>query len=270
MGALRSFSTVIRTEFLKAYRSRVPLVTTLGFMAFPVVGGLFMFIMKDPERAKAMGLVGTKAQLLSGGAADWQSYFDFLSVGTAGAGAIFFAFIIAWIFGREFSDNTAKELLALPIRRSTIVLAKFALSALWIMALSALLFLVSLGVGSVLALPGGSVGLSASSFRNLMAAAFLTLLTTPLVAWFAGAGRGYLAPLGWAFGTLGMSQIAGVLGWADRFPWAVPGAFSMMFSVMYGKEAQALGLHSYVLVVLTCVIGIAATVVFWRNADQAK
>jgi ABC-type transport system involved in multi-copper enzyme maturation permease subunit len=270
MTALTSFSSVLWTEMLKAYRSRVPLVTTLGFMAFPVVGGLFMFIMKDPERAQAMGLVGAKAQLLSGGAADWQSYFDFLSVGSAGAGAIFFAFIIAWIFGREFSDHTAKELLALPIRRSTVVLAKFALSALWIMALVVLLYLVGLGVGAALSLPGGSAELAGASFRSLMISSFLTLLLTPLVAWFAGAGRGYLAPLGWAFGTLGMAQIAGLMGWADRFPWAIPGAYSMMFSVMYGKDVEGLGLHSYVLVVLTCIIGVAATVVWWRSADQSR
>jgi ABC-2 type transport system permease protein len=267
---MKTFLSVLWIEFLKAYRSRVPLVTAAGFSLFPVIGGLFMYIMKDPERARAMGLIGAKAQLLSGGAADWQSYFDFLSVGTAGAGAILFAFIVAWIFGREFSDHTAKELLALPTRREVIVAAKFVLAALWIQGLTALIFLIGLGVGAAVSLPGWSLGLVWPSFWYLMGGTFLTLLLMPLVAWFASVGRGYLPPLGWAFGTLGMSQVAGLMGWGDRFPWAVPGVFSMMFSMMYGKDAQGLGLHSYLLVGLTCLAGVAATIIWWRSADQSR
>jgi hypothetical protein len=72
----------------------------------------------------------------------------------------------------------------------------------------------------------------------------------PFVAWYASVGRGYLPPLGWAIGTLALAQIAGVMGWADWFPWSVPGAFSMAFSLMYGEQAEQIGLHSYVLVSL--------------------
>jgi ABC-2 type transport system permease protein len=95
-------------EVLKARRSRVPLVIAAAFSVLPIVGGLFMIIISDPEGAREMGLVGAKAQLLSAGPADWTSYFQFLSMGTAMGGAILFSFITAWVFGREFSDHTAK------------------------------------------------------------------------------------------------------------------------------------------------------------------
>jgi ABC-2 type transport system permease protein len=267
---MNTFINAIWAEALKAYRSRVPWVTAAAFSMFPVVGGLFMAIMKDPEKARAMGLIGTKAQLLSGGESNWQTYFDFLGVGTAGAGAILFAFILAWIFGREFSDHTAKELLALPTRREVIVAAKFVVAALWIQALAVLIFLVGLGVGAVVSLPGWSAGLVWASFGSLMLSTFLTALLMPLVALFASAGRGYLPPLAWAFGTLGASQIAGLMGWGDRFPWAVPGMISMMFSMMYGQRVEGVGLHSYLLVLLACLVGLAATFAWWRSADQSK
>jgi ABC-type transport system involved in multi-copper enzyme maturation permease subunit len=111
---MTTFLSAFWAETLKACRSKVSWVTAAAFSVFPIVGGLFMVIMKDPAKAQAMGLIGAKAQLLSGGEANWQTYLDFLGVGTAAAGAILFAFIVAWIFGREFSDHTAKELLALP------------------------------------------------------------------------------------------------------------------------------------------------------------
>jgi len=257
-------------EALKARRSRVPLVTAVGFAVFPIVGGLFMIIMKDPEKARAMGLIGAKAQLLSGGAADWTAYFEFLSMGTAGAGAILFAFITAWIFGREFSDHTAKELLAVPTPREVIVGAKFVLTALWILGLTILIYVIGVGIGALIALPGWSLGLAWAKFWSLLITALLTFMLMPLVAWFASAGRGYLPPLGWAFGTLGLAQVAGLMGWGDWFPWSVPGLFSLMFSLVYGQRAEQIGVHSYVVVLLAFVTGLAATFAWWRSADQSR
>jgi ABC-2 type transport system permease protein len=103
-----------------------------------------------------------------------------------------------------------------------------------------------------------------------MLSTFLTSLLMPFVALFASVGRGYLPPLGWAFGMLGMAQVAGLMGWGDRFPWAVPAMVSMMFSVVYGKDAQPVGTLSYLLVALTFLVGTAATFAWWRSADQSR
>jgi ABC-2 type transport system permease protein len=266
---MNAFLSALWAEVLKARRSKVSLMTAVGILILPVVGGLFMVIMKDPEQARAMGLIGAKAQLLEG-AADWPTYFQFISLGTAGAGAILFAFISAWVFGREFTDHTAKELLALPTRRETIVAAKFVLTALWMLGLTLLIFVVGLGIVTVIGVPGWSLELAWTSFWSLLTTVFLTFMLMPCVAWFASVGRGYLPPLGWAFFTLALAQIAGLMGWGDWVPWAVPGLFSMMFSVVYGQRAGPVGIHSYVLVLLTFIVGVATTFVWWRSADQAR
>ncbi len=96
---MNAFLSAFWAETLKARRSKVSWVTAAAFSIFPIVGGLFMIIMKDPEQARAMGLIGAKAQLLTAGVADWPTYFDFLTLGTTAGGAILFAFITAWIFG---------------------------------------------------------------------------------------------------------------------------------------------------------------------------
>lgn len=264
------FLAAFWAEALKALRSKVPWVSAAGFSVFPIVGGLFMMIMQDPEGARAMGLIGAKAQLLSGGAADWPAYFEFLSVGVVGGGAILFAFVTAWVFGREFSDRTAKELLALPTPRETVVAAKFALTALWIVGLAVLIFALGLGIGTAIGLAGWSGELAWTSFWTLAITVLLTLMLMPFVALFASAGRGYLPPLAWAFATLGLAQVAGLLGWGDWFPWSVPGLFSLMFSVVYGQHAAQIGIHSYVMVLLTFVVGMAATFAWWLRADQAR
>lgn len=253
-------------ETLKARRSRVSLLSVIGFGLFPFVSGLFMVILKDPAAAQAMGLISMKAQLVAG-TADWPTFFDMLLQSTAMGGFILFAFIIAWIFGREFSDHTAKELLALPTPRGSIVGAKFLLAALWGLGLTLMLFLVGLGVGAAVGLPGWSLELAWSSFRLILSIAGLNLMLMPFVALFASAGRGYLPPLGWAIFSFVLAQLISVLGWGSWIPWSVP----VLLSGMYGPQgAEQVGMHSYVLVLLAAIAGIMATFVSWQRTDQVR
>ena len=46
--------------------------------------------------------------------ADWNSYFGILTQSIGVGGVLIFGFVASWIFGREYSDGTAKDLLALP------------------------------------------------------------------------------------------------------------------------------------------------------------
>ncbi len=150
---MKTFLSALWAETLKARRSKLPWFIGGGFMILPLVSGLFMVILKDPERAKDLGIISMKAQL-TGGVADWPSFFEMIKMGTGIAGAILFAIITAWVFGREFSDHTAKELLALPTPRGIIVGAKFALTLLWIMGITLAIFVVGLGVGAAVDIPG--------------------------------------------------------------------------------------------------------------------
>jgi len=262
---MNAFVAAFWAEALKARRSRVTLGTTAGFLVLPLIGGLFMIILKNPEQARALGLISVKAQLV-GGTADWPAFWSLLRQGAAVGGGMIFAFITAWVFGREFSDHTAKELLAVPTPRRTIVGAKFVLLALWALVLTVLVFVVALGVGAAVGMPGWSLTLAWASGGTLLLIACLLLQLMPLVALAASAGRGYLPPLGWALSTLVFAQIAVVLGWGDWFPWAVPA----LASGMTGPGAEGIGLHSYLVVLLVFLVGMAATFAWWQHADQAR
>jgi ABC-2 type transport system permease protein len=253
-------------EMLKARRSKASVFSAIGFTLFPLVSGLFMMILKDPAAAQAMGLISTKAQLVAG-TADWPAFFDMLLKSTAMGGFILFAFIMAWVFGREFSDRTAKELLALPTPRGVIVGAKLIVAALWVLGLTLMLFVIGLGVGAAVNIPGWSPELAWSSFWSLMTIAVLNLMLMPFVALFASAGHGYLPPLGWAFFSFVLAQIISLLGWGDWFPWSVP----VLLSGMFGPQgAEQIGLHSYILSLVALISGVAATFVSWQSTDQVR
>lgn len=262
---MNSFSSALWAEALKMRRSKVPLFTAIGFSIAPLMGGLFMIILKDPEAARSMGLISTKAQLVAG-VADWPTFFNILAQAVAVGGAILFAIVTAWVFGREFSDRTAKELMALPTPRETIVSAKFVVIAVWTLALTIFIFLIGLLVGTLVDIPGWSQELLRSASTDVLGAAVLTISLLPFVALFAGLGHGELPPIGWTVLTVVLAQIAAVTGWGDWFPWSVPA----LFSGAAGPRADLMGVHSYVIVLIASALGTAATFYWWRNADHTK
>ena len=262
---MKNFSAALWAETLKMRRSKVPLFTSIGFFILPLVGGLFMIILKDPEAAKSMGLISTKAQITVG-TADWSAFFNMLSQGTAIGGAVLFAIVTTWIFGREFSDHTVKELLALPTSREATVTAKFVVIIVWTILLTLAMFAVGLIVGALVSVPGWSNDLLGSAFIDVIGSTLLNMLLLPYVALIASTGRGYLPPFGWTVLMVALAQIAIITGWGDWFPWAVPG----LFSGAAGSRAELLGAHGYVIVILASIIGVVATYYWWRTADQTK
>jgi ABC-2 type transport system permease protein len=262
---MNTFFSALYAESLKAFRSEVPLFTTLGFLILPMIDGLFMIILKDPEAAKSMGLIGTKAQLTAG-VADWPAFFNMLAQGTAVGGAIVFAIVTTWVFGREFSDRTVKELLSLPTSRETIIAAKFLVVAFWTLLLTLQCFVVGLVVGNAVVIPGWSPELFRSAAVDIIGAGVLTILLLPFVAFIASIGRGFMPAFGWLVFTVVIAQIAAVMGWGSWLPWSVPA----LFGGAVGPRGEQLGMHSYVIVMIASFIGLAATFTWWRNADQTR
>jgi ABC-2 type transport system permease protein len=262
---MNGFLASLWAETLKARRSKVPLLASIGFTLAPLMDGFFMFIMKDPERARDMGLLSVKAQLAMS-TADWPTFFSVLTQAIAVGGVIVCSIVTAWVFGREFSDHTAKDLMALPTSREKIVSAKLIVISVWVLITIVWIYLVGLIVGNLVDIPGWANGLARSSFVDALITAGMTLLLMTPVAFIASMGRGYLLPLGWAVLTIFFSQIVAATGWGDWFPWSVPA----LYSGVVGPRAEQLGVHSYVLVLLASFIGLAATFWWWRNVDQTR
>ena len=216
-----NLGAAVATVFLKARRSRVPWGIAIGFSIAPLVMGLFMVILKDPERARALGLLGTKAALTAG-TADWPTYWSLLGQAVTVGGAILFAFLTAWVFGREFADRTVRGLLAIPTPRRTIVVAKAIVVATGALAISLWVRILGLMIGALIGLPDWSAANAADAISAIALGAVLTIALQSGTAFFAGVGRGYIAPLAWAVATIAGSQILAVLGWGAWFPWSVP------------------------------------------------
>ena len=225
------------------------------------MGGLFMIVLKDPEFARNIGLLRTKAEAITG-TADWPSYFGLLGQAIGVGGILLYALIAAWVFGREFVDHTAKDFLALPAPGSSIIAAKFIVVFVWAGLLALMVYVFGMVIGALIGLPRWSANIALGGTIMLAVTSLLTIALVTPVAFVASAGRGYLPPIGFAIVALVLAQVLAAAGWGPLFPWSIP---ALCAGIVRGASLDG---SSYVIVVLTSLAGLAATFAWWRFADH--
>jgi ABC-2 type transport system permease protein len=249
-----ALGAALSTELLKARRSRVPWAIAAGFSLAPIVGGLFMVILKDPEGARRLGLLGAKAQIAAG-TADWPTFLALLTQAEAMGGGVLLAFLTAWLYGREFSDRTVRTLLAIPTPRWAMVTAKLLVLAVWGIALTAWILVLGLAIGAGVGLPGWSASLAMDAVGRIALSALLLMALQTTTAFVAGYGHGYLPPLGWTVLMVFLAQVLAALGWGASFPWAVPA----LVAGLTGPGGEVATVGSFIVVGVVSLVGLAAT-----------
>ena len=253
---------MIWIEFRKALRSRVPLWTILGSLLMPLGVAFLIFVARNPVISQKLGLISVKADLVSYSATDWQGYYGLTGMIMAAGGFFIYVLATTWIFGREFSDGTVKDMLAVPVPRSSILIAKFITAIAWSLAVSIAMTAVSVLMGFVMKLPGGSTQVLISGLAQVLVTALLSIALALPFALAASIGRGYLLPFGLVVLTLMMANVIAMTGRGEYFPWSIAG--------IYAQEPASLSAVSFVLVALTCLAGAFFTDRWWHKADQNK
>lgn len=259
---MHNLSAVLWIELRKAIRSRMPLWTALGSLFLPFGIAFLIFVAKNPEISRKLGLISAKANLLAYSATDWPAYLKVYGMIIAAGGYFLFVLVISWVFGREFADGTVKDILAVPISRVSILLAKFISVAVWSVGLAVLIVIAGLVTGMLMDLPGSSPAVFLQGGSMVLVTTGLVILALPPFAFFASLGRGYLLPIGVAVLALMMSNLIMIIGRAEYFPWAVP--------ALYAQGENPLPPASYLIVLVTGLFGMLATFLWWKYADQSR
>ncbi len=254
-----------QAEFIKVKHSKILWATFVAFGIAPIMGAVFIVILQDSEALEKASALAAKAKAMNF-EANWKSYYDLLTQAVGVGGVLVFGFVASWIFGREYSDGTSKDLLSLPTSRTSILNAKFILYFFWCFMLVVSNLLIASLLGLLLQLTSIHTDWMMQSLFDYFFTTILTIVVGIPIAFFALYGKGYLAPLGFVALTLVFSQVIAAAGFGTYFPWAIPG----LYSGAGGVYKESLDLVSIVILLLTGVAGYFATILYWKVADHTK
>lgn len=261
---MKQLQVALWVEVLKVRKTRIFPISLTFFAFIGVMMGLLMYLSIHPDIAQRSSTISMKTSFLGG--SDWKAFYELLIQIILTLGVIGSGIITSWVFGREFSDRAIKDMLALPVRRSSIVISKLIVLIIWSLILALTILVTGLITGSL----SGIGDWHAPEFfgfltRYLLCALLNTLLITP-VALVASAGRGYMLPISFVILILVLTQLlfVGLPAAAFWFPWALPA----LFSGVAGDAIPAPGFTAFLLYVLTVLTGLFGTIAWWRYADH--
>lgn len=252
-------TAAILVEWWKLKRSPVALTATaLMVVALPAMGlGFFSVAQRGGTGAMA---VKSQAMLLGEG---WTGYLGAVDQIAAAAMFVGAGVVVAWMFGREHADRTFPALFALPTSRATVATAKFIVLLGWAIVLSALVAVVTTGLGLADDVGTFAMATDGPGIVRLFAIALSTTGLALTVGWAASAGRGYLPAIGALLLILIAAQMSVLFGTGGWFPFAVPG----LLAVAGSEGVPSLNSAQIALVPLTAAAGVWATIQWWRHAE---
>lgn len=261
-----TFLDVLATEIAKLRRSKVTWMTLAVWTFMVAVAGFFLWMMMNPGLAEKVGLIGQKAQFAFGSqSVDWAAFLGFIVEMAGIGGLIMSSVIVTYVFGREYAEGTAKNMLALPAPRASFVFAKIAVSAAWLALLTLWSIAESYIVGSILGLEGLTAGLFREAATRILVLAAMGLCCATLAAWVAVETRGYFAPLGFTIGTLLLAVIFAATGWGPWLPWSIVGIYCGA-----AGGAASVDWGSFVVIGATFLAGVALVVRHEVAADNGQ
>jgi ABC-2 type transport system permease protein len=261
------FPKVLAGEFLKLRRSKITWLTFVFYVFFGLMSWFVFWILKNPDAARTMGLIGQKASFaMEGLSFDWQGLFTlFAEMGVAG-GMIILSIAVIYLFGREYAEGTAKNMLSLPIPRSYFVIAKLLVATVWFALLTAFIIAECLIVGTLLSLEPLAAGLFAREIVNILIASLVILALQPLVAFVTVASSGYLAPFGYTIATLLIGNLMVHTLWSRWCPWSIV----VLLGGLSGPRETNVVIGSSIVMIATGAVGIAATIIHQKMADNCQ
>ena len=253
---MRAALAVEALKLWKATAARVAAAAVI-VIAPAMSAGFVAYAKTDPE-----GPLGAKILPMLQGTG-WEAVLGFvgmiLSIGCLLAAGV----VIAWSFGREFTDGTFGSLFAIPTSRRQIALAKTTVLVTWgaAVALATVGFTLVLGVLTGLGLPDAEAW---SGAGRVLVIALLTVVLAVPIGLSASLTRSYLAGIGALIGTIFVTEIVTMSGVGAWFPYAAPG----MWSGMGGEElAASVTAVQLALPLPVGLLGAAAVVWWWGRAE---
>lgn len=240
--------SLLSTELLKLKRAKMIPVSLIGASAAPVmvfVGFLDMKARRPEEPA-------TFAEAFS-----QTNLYVLLLLGT-----LLYGVITAYLFGREYTEDTLKNLLTIPVSRVSLIGSKLLLLLLWIEALSLAAWGLTLGLGLIGRYEGLDAALLLKSLREFtVGGGLLFLLSTP-TAFLTLLLKNYVPTIIFTAAVTMANVALANRDYKAVFPWSAVHVIAEQ-----GFVAAYPPYYSYIAVAAASLAGLAASLYYFTKVD---
>ncbi|CAM4218631.1 bacitracin ABC transporter permease [Bacillus manliponensis] len=240
---------LLYTELLKLKRSKMFLISIIGAAVAP-----FMIVFAS--------YVYREADKLPKPVTFYDLFYDtnlytFLVIGIP-----LYGVVTAYLFNREYAEDTLKNLLTIPVSRISFIMSKFITLFLWIMMLVFVAWVLTLCFGLLGSFDGLSVSLLITSFRQfLIGGVLLFILSTPIIL-ITIMLKNYVPTIIFTIVITMINVMAANSEHRDLFPWSAAGDIARSELLpTYPPE------YSYVLIMATSFIGFVAVITYFKKTD---
>jgi bacitracin transport system permease protein len=239
---------LVMTELLKLKRAKMFLISLAGASAAPIM----VFIGSLDYRVRKPGQPFYFEQAFS----DTNLYVLLL------IGVLLYGVITAFLFNREYVEDTLKNLLTIPVPRTRLILSKLILLFLWIQILSLFAWGLTLLMGLIGQYDGLSFGVLWTSLGKYMLGGILLFLLSTPTMFVTFLFKNYVPTIIFT-AVVTMCNVA----LANReykvlFPWS-----AVHVVVENGFVPSYPPIYSYMAILLTCAVGFIATIVYFNKSD---
>lgn len=240
---------LLYAELLKLKRSKMFLISISGAIVAPFLVVVSSFVHNQTENPQSPILF---ADLFYN-----VNLYTVLVIGVP-----LYGVVTAYLYNREYAEDTLKNLLTIPVSRTELLFVKLILLFMWIMLLSTIAWGFTLILGLLGQFDGYTVGLGLEYIvRFLAGGTLLFILSTPIILTTLIL-KNYVPTI---IVTIVITLINVMTGNSEHrglFPWAAAGDIAnSTLQPTYPAEA------SYIIIGVIAIGGLIATILYFRKVD---
>ncbi|MGG3573923.1 ABC transporter permease [Bacillus gobiensis] len=239
---------LLYAELLKLKRAQMFLVSVIGASAVPVM----IFISALNTKIKTPDIPIHFAEAFG------ESNMYVLML----IGPLLYGVITSYLFSREFTENTLKNLLTIPVSRVSLIASKMVLLLIWIIVLTLVAWVLTFIVGLIFQFEDMSINVLLQSIKQFMIGAFLLFLLSAPTMLVTFLFKNYVPTIIFT-AAITMANIAIVNSeYKALFPWS---AVHVIASNGFVPEFSPF--LSYLSILLTSLVGLVASIVYFKKLD---
>lgn len=245
---MEELANLLYTEVLKLKRSQMFIISIIGSSTIP----FFCFIAYLTAKLQRPDIPILYTDLL-----EQVTLFTHLLIGIP-----FYGILTAYLFIREYNENTLKNLIVIPISKTNILTSKILLLFFWIMLMSFNTWILTALFGFIGPFEGMTTIRIFLSFKQIMIGGILLFLLTTPVVFVSLLFKSYVSTIVFTLVITMINVLIIQSEYLVLYPWTAVHVIATNSYIARFPE-----MFSFISIFVTSILGIIATFLYFKRED---